>query len=121
MNQDQKKDYSTGENNYFEVSETAATSSVKNKHVGIIRPIVNNNNDMIHEFGHILGLKDRYIKIIEGGRVEYSTQENYEGNIMAAEAGMGIIEPQNLTEALQPFFDAGMPSTFILNIDNGQK
>lgn len=40
---------------------------------------------------------------------------------MAAEAGMGIIEPQNLTEALQPFFDAGMPSTFVLNIDNGQK
>ena len=121
MSETDLRDFTTGENNYLEVSDTAETSLVRNKHEGVIRPIINGNNDMLHEFGHLLGLKDRYIKSMQDGKIKYTPQENYEGNIMAEEAGMGVVEPQNILEVLKPFFDAGAPDTYILNLKNRQK
>ena len=121
MSETDLRDFTTGENNYLEVSDTAETSLVRNKHEGVIRPIINGNNDMLHEFGHLLGLKDRYIKSMQDGKIKYTPQENYEGNIMAEKAGMGVVEPQNILEVLKPFFDAGAPDTYILNLKNRQK
>jgi len=107
-------DFSIGVNNYFLVSSQVQTSVVRNKHEGIIRPIVNGNNDMPHEFGHPIGLKDRY------NNNSFKAEFGYEGNIMAVECGMGVTEPQNIIEALLPFFNADNPPLYKLNKYNGQ-
>jgi hypothetical protein len=49
---------------------------------------------MSHEFGHILGLKDKYKKIGENKFQPVSTC--WRGNVMAEEAGFGLVEKKNL-------------------------
>lgn len=97
-----KFDFSNGKSNYFNVSDEISTSVVRNSHEGDIRPIINNNNDMIHEFGHLLGLSDKYGTDKNNPETYRKALPEYMGNVMAEEAGMGIVEPTNVVDALHP-------------------
>lgn len=82
-------------NNYMEVSNK--TSEIKNWYKGRIRiPRGAADTPMAHEFGHMIGLRDRYNKL--NGRTY--PEEGWEGNIMAEEVGFGVVEPRNLEEVL---------------------
>lgn len=63
---------------------------------------------MIHEFGHLLGLKDRYGTDKNDAETYRRALSEYEGNVMAEEAGMGIVEPMNVKDALYPVFNSGI-------------
>lgn len=82
-------------NNYMEVSNNK--SSITDRYIGKIRvPRGLADTPMAHEFGHMIGVSDKYDK--QGNRT--NPQSGWEGNIMAEEAGYGIVEPRNLEEAL---------------------
>ena len=48
---------------------------------------------MSHEFGHMLGLKDKYQKI---GKDDYVTLKGWKGNVMGEYSGEGQVEIKNL-------------------------
>jgi len=81
-----------GINNYLEV--TNDISKVGNSNFGKIRSegwygmSFEETNPMSHEFGHIIGLLDRY--------EQQQPMKGWEGNIMAESAGKGIVEMRNL-------------------------
>ena len=82
-------------NNYMEVSNES--SKIENRYIGRIRlPRGVADTPMAHEFGHMIGLPDRYNKL--NGRTY--PKEGWEGNIMAEEVGFGVVEPRNLEEVL---------------------
>ena len=97
-------DFSDGKSNYFKIDSDVETSSVEQSHEGKLRPIINGNNDMIHEFGHLLGLKDKYGTDKNDKDTYRQALDGYEGNVMAEQAGMGVVEPSNVEDALYPVF-----------------
>ncbi|UKI44249.1 MAG: hypothetical protein L6U16_00950 [Porphyromonadaceae bacterium] len=71
-----------GKNNYLKVAgpKDQGRSYVKNSNYGKIRSSdIENSNPMSHEFGHLLGLKDRY----KGTHTDLT----WEFNIMGEPAG----------------------------------
>ena len=76
-----------GKNNYMEVLNSSEISKVIETNHGKIRSKgrggrdLKNDNPMSHEFGHFLGLKDKYIKS-EDGKYSYIIPE-WKGDIMA--------------------------------------
>ena len=89
-----------GRNNYIEVYQRVRSKILRNNH-GVIRSKSNyphmpfkKNNPMSHEFGHILGLKDRY-----SGTAAHPGWDN---NIMGEEAGKGEVTLKNIDAILQP-------------------
>ena len=93
----EKEDFN-GMNNYMEV--VSENSKVYESSYGLIRNVgryglpLEYDNPMSHEFGHILGLKDKYKKIGENKFQPVSTY--WRGNVMAEEAGFGLVEKKNL-------------------------
>ena len=91
-----------GSNNYMEVRMTNKVSGVADSNWGYIRGVGRNgmslmeDNPMPHEFGHMLGLKDHYHYIEGNGNNPYLIEEGWDGNIMAAPAGKGLVEEKNL-------------------------
>ena len=91
-----------GSNNYMEVRMTNKVSGVADSNWGYIRGVGRNgmslmeDNPMPHEFGHMLGLKDHYHYIEGNGNNPYLIDEGWDGNIMAAPAGKGLVEEKNL-------------------------
>ena len=90
-----------GVNNYMEVKMDPKTNSyVKRTQSGVLRGFgrngmdIRDDNPAPHEFGHMLGLKDKYSKSQEA----YGTPINdiWEKNIMANPAGKGMVEKKNL-------------------------
>ena len=90
-----------GVNNYMEVKMEPKTNSyVKRSQYGVLRGFgrnemdIRDDNPAPHEFGHMLGLKDKYSKSKEA----YGTPINdiWEKNIMANPAGKGMVEKKNL-------------------------
>ena len=88
-----------GVNNYMEVNNDEKTGVWGTNH-GRIRSESNlgipfeYDNPMSHEFGHILGLKDKYQK---GGKNHNKpTSPYWTGNVMAEEAGVGLADKKNL-------------------------
>ena len=73
-----------GINNYIEIREgsdsSTSLSQVKNCQYGFF---MRNTKQAAHEFGHILGLKDRYTKN-ENSLNRYTPDAGYEDNIMGA-------------------------------------
>ena len=99
-------DFSDGKSNYLNIMSDVETSSVEQSHEGKLRPIINGNNDMIHEFGHLLGLKDKYGTDRNDPKTYRKALAGYEGNVMAEQAGMGVVEPSNVEGALYPVFNS---------------
>ena len=87
-----------GLNNYMEVS--SENSYVVNSQKGKIRNVGRDeipfefDNPISHEFGHILGLKDKYQK--GGANHNKPISPEWTGNIMAEEAGVGLVDKKNL-------------------------
>ena len=46
------------------------------------------DNPAAHEFGHLLGLRDRYTR--------HGAREGWEGNVMAESAGFGVVEQRDI-------------------------
>ena len=90
-----KHDYD-GKSNYLGVID-GTKSYVIGTNQGEIRSNGRNvknltdDNPMSHEFGHIIGLYDKYVKELNKPITPY-----WEGNVMAEEAGMGKVEKKNL-------------------------
>jgi hypothetical protein len=66
------------------------------------------DNPAIHEFGHIVGLRDRYVTIkqaIKSGWAYGTILEGWEGNVMAEPAGKGVVEPVNLDILFSPLVE----------------
>ena len=85
-----------GKNNYLKVADPddKEPSYVKNSNYGKIRSSdIENSNPMSHEFGHLLGLKDRY----KGTHTDFS----WEFNIMGEPAGKGRVENRNIDQLLE--------------------
>ena len=90
-----------GTNNFMEVTDEV--SRVGNSNHGKIRgkgwygKTFEETNPMSHEFGHMLGLRDKYQKEKkEKGRILYNKFEGWEGNIMREASGEGQVETKNL-------------------------
>ena len=90
-----------GTNNFLEVVKGG--SNVENTNKGKIRGTgwasksFDETNPMSHEFGHILGLKDKYKKIkMENGKYDYITLKGWQNNIMGEYSGEGKVEYKNL-------------------------
>ena len=115
------KDFSDGKSNYMEIVGVDGISKVTDSHEGSLRPIINGNNDMIHEFGHMLGLMDRYGTNSEDEDTYRKPLQGYEGNVMAEQAGMGVVEPMNIEALLYPVFH-GNPnlSTYYLRVNDSE-
>ena len=97
-----------GVNNYMEVTSEYSYVSGTNKgkirnksHIGIPFEL---DNPMSHEFGHILGLKDKYQKV--GNNKNEPISEEWIGNIMAEEAGVGLATKKNLDILLPKAIDS---------------
>ena len=93
----EKIDYSKPTNNYLNI-KSSGRSYVRGTVDGEIRTDISaHGNPLPHEFGHILGLRDRY---------EHDTNLPYagwEGNVMAEPAGEGLVEVRNIDSLLKPF------------------
>jgi len=87
-----------GKNNYLEVI-VGNNSGVGETNYGYIRPngrngmSINEDNPMSHEFGHIIGLYDKYITVGETSKL---ISPDWKGNVMAEAAGVGKVEKKNL-------------------------
>ena len=87
-----------GKSNYLEVI-VGNNSGVGKTNIGYIRPngrngmSINEDNPMSHEFGHIIGLYDKYIK---DGESSKPISPDWKGNVMAEPAGVGKVEKKNL-------------------------
>ena len=100
-----------GINNYLEVLHENSTyngkkitnSRIYNSNHGFIRGkgwygmSFEETNPMAHEFGHIMGIVDRY--------ANQQPMKGWEGNIMAESAGKGIVEMRNLNIFLPKAID----------------
>ena len=90
-----------GVNNYMEVNNDKDTGVFGTNH-GRIRneskygiPF-EYDNPMSHEFGHILGLWDKYITDKESKHYGNPVSSDWTGNVMAEEAGVGLADKKNL-------------------------
>ena len=93
-----------GKNNYLEVQNIddkgmPQVSKISNTNTGIIRSIgfygreLADDNPMAHEFGHMLGLKDRY--------VNKTVPPEWKGNVMAEPATENVkVDSRNMTGVL---------------------
>ena len=59
-------------------------------------------NPMSHEFGHMLGLVDRYSYLIPETKAYPIADEGWEGQIMAEDAGAGTASVRSITGVLVP-------------------
>jgi hypothetical protein len=87
-----------GKNNYMEVVPEFITSFVKNCNDGMITSDFRQGNPMAHEFGHMLGLADRYhVSSAPNERRERIKHADYgwAGNIMASRPDKGKVEEKN--------------------------
>ena len=97
-----------GVNNYMEV--TSDNSKVGNTNKGFIRNVSRDgipfeyDNPMSHEFGHMLGLKDKYQK--EGENKNEPISPYWTGNVMAEEAGVGLADKKSLDIILPKAIDS---------------
>ena len=86
--------------NYIQLNNDDKRSFVMNGDEGEWRTKGRNNKTLAkddpaaHEFGHLLGLKDRYL---EGGGIE----KGWKGNIMAEPAMKGIVEQKNIDAIME--------------------
>jgi RHS repeat-associated protein len=91
-----------GTNNFLEVTNYVSkikftTNQGEIRGVGWAGKSFDETNPMSHEFGHILGLKDKYKKIkMENGKYDYITLKGWQNNIMGEYSGEGKVEYKNL-------------------------
>ncbi len=85
-----------GENNYVEVIDTNSPSEMRNYNYGTWRK--NGEGVAAHEFGHIMGLMDRYA---EGGDLP-----GWESNTMGVNYGEKHVDQRNIDGVLDKAFDA---------------
>jgi hypothetical protein len=92
---EKNRDYN-GMNNYVEiVGNSSYRSNVKgNMHDGVWAQTTSSDNAGAHEFGHMLGLKDRYIDVIKNGTSVSVPHKGWEGNIMRTSEGR--VEQRNI-------------------------
>jgi len=90
-----------GINNYLEVTDKGSwvedSSHGKIRGEGWYGMSFDETNPMSHEFGHIMGIADRY--------TDQQPMKGWEGNIMAESAGKGIVETRNLDVFLPKAID----------------
>jgi hypothetical protein len=88
---EENRDYN-GMNNYVEiVGNSSYRSNVKgNMHDGVWAKTTSSDNAGAHEFGHMLGLKDRYTDTDQGS----VPHKGWEGNIMGTSGGR--LEQRNI-------------------------
>ena len=89
---------------------TSDNSKVGNTNKGFIRNVSRDgipfeyDNPMSHEFGHMLGLKDKYQK--EGENKNEPISPYWTGNVMAEEAGVGLADKKSLDIILPKAIDS---------------
>ena len=99
-NNDRRRDYKSGDNNYIQVCKDGTINSHTDRSMNTGQWEEPNDHDAApHEFGHLLGLKDRYstyTKSRNGRTVSgYIPFTGWEGNIMA-EHENGRVEQRNI-------------------------
>ena len=92
----EQPNYESPVNNYLEIisGKDGQISKVYGTNRGQIRANIKDSNAMPHEFGHILGLHDRY----HGN----NSDPGWERNIMAEPAGKGEVQKKNMDSLLSP-------------------
>lgn len=105
--QDAQRNFN-GVNNYMEVSDpnVKSVSSVKNTNEGKIRSgsmgslELKSSNPMPHEFGHMLGLSDKYIKGKENISYGKPISDKWKGDIMGMKSGAGKVSSKTMSGVL---------------------
>ena len=95
--QEQYRDYSSGDNNYIEVVKKASPDSrvYPSMNTGMWETPSQNHDDAPHEFGHLLGLRDRYgLYSSSDGKRHSIPNSGWDGNIMAEHEGK--VEQRNI-------------------------
>ena len=120
-----KKDYN-GVNNYLEVTDNPI-SEVKNSNHGNIRYRsyrgykLADDCPMAHEFGHLLGLADKYIKDSNETDGGYPVSDEWIGNVMAEPTYITTsVDEKNMDILLEPrlnFQKYGIPHKFFYDPD----
>ena len=107
MSENEEKDFN-GVNNYMEVVDGDQKSNVKNTNTGQLRTegryglSLENDNPMSHEFGHVLGLRDKYT--YNSQRETIPISERWNNDVMATPTYKSnrIISSGSLTNLFQP-------------------
>ena len=74
-----------------------------------------------HEFGHIIGLKDRYDTVVKDGQRYSVPHDGYEGTIMAEPSGFGVVIPEDVQSAIKLCVPSGCKKgIFYINKSNSQ-
>ncbi len=95
------KNNPSNRDNYIEVSHKSTRSYVESGDEGLWRSTGRNGKSLseddpsVHEFGHLLGFRDRYTD-------ENGIMKGWEGNIMAEPVMKGKVEQRNIDALLQP-------------------
>ena len=97
---DRRRDYKSGDNNYIQVCKNGTITSNTDMTMNTGQWEQPSNHDAApHEFGHLLGLKDRYARYKKNvnNRTVYGYRPftEWEGNIMA-EYDNGKVEQRNI-------------------------
>ena len=110
--------------NYIEVNNTSNTSNVLSGHLGEWRAngrddrSLEQDNPAIHEFGHLLGLRDRYQATYDEQGVRTSTRpaEGWEDNIMGRTGG--VVDQRNIDSIMQRIQIDSETNTGMLNAND---
>lgn len=110
--------------NFIEVTADSGRSEVRGWDEGTWRAHGRNgktlaaDNPAAHEFGHLLGLDDRYVK---SGPNEGQPMPGWSGNIMAMPANRGNVEQRDIdaivSGSVGEYRRAGSPASFDTSID----
>ncbi|MBQ0077076.1 MAG: hypothetical protein KBS55_00355 [Bacteroidales bacterium] len=75
---------------------------------------------VVHEFGHMIGLKDRYETVTTAEHTYSMPQEGFEGTVMAEGSGLGVVTPEDISAVLcVP--DVHKPGVYYIDKYNAQK
>jgi len=120
-----------GMNNYIGIGRTKSEVNDNHRNRGIWEIANSSNNAGAHEFGHLLGLKDRYIKIKdELGYSHSKPEQGWENNIMGVYGGKieqrnidaifnSVLQNKNNTKGMKRPMGGGY--IFILNNNNKER
>ena len=122
--------YKNGKNNFLIVHDDFMQSYVKESHFGEITTNFLQGDPLIHEFGHLIGLKDRYHEQKPTSVVKntHSLPDiGWEGNVMAEIPKNGKVESKNLKyffkgiDFIHKFQNSNKPLHFYINFNNRER
>ena len=109
-------DANNGMTNYIDLVNDDERARIINSQYGTM-----SITSAAHEFGHIIGLKDRYDTVVKDGQRYSVPHDGYEGTIIAEPSGFGVVIPEDVQSAIKLCVPSGCKKgVFYINKSNSQ-